>query len=469
MKQQNALPKPALDQLAREQRVMADMHPDADVLTAFCEGALTGAERSQVMEHIARCGDCREVVFLAAPDALSQPAAVEEKAVSSASKPALSWWRRYMPAVAAAAAVVVVGSAVLLQPNLMRSKQQALPAQSASIPSGDVNQKEAASVPERQQIAQDEAADKVTLPNKASEELSTSKKAESLPVGGAISGVVADARKRDEATGNTQVQQQQLMASGPHGPMESKGYSGNYQNMAVTPPQATRVAPGAHGDLEAKGNAYFMSNAAPQVSKEQLRAGTGSAPAAKDQQADATSWRSTAPPMAAPAKAKTENQMSVASAKSSATTGNDKNELVAADVYRAGASDGIIVGSQEPMPSVQASVSQPYRFRIDDDGELQRSAGRDEWKPALAKAQTRVNAVSVLGMNVWAGGSQGRLFHSKDGGDHWTKIQLEAAGKPLGETITSIRFRDQRAGTITTDSGAVWETYDGGAHWRKKR
>ncbi len=125
MKQQNALPKPALDQLAREQRVMGDVHPDADVLTAFCEGALAGTERSRVMEHIARCGDCREVVFLAAPDALSQPAVVEEKAAPSAAKPVLSWWRRYMPAMAAAAAVVVVGSAVLLQPNLMRSRQQA--------------------------------------------------------------------------------------------------------------------------------------------------------------------------------------------------------------------------------------------------------------------------------------------------------------------------------------------------------
>ena len=36
-------------------------HPDPDVLTAFAEQALSAAEREGVLQHLARCGDCREI------------------------------------------------------------------------------------------------------------------------------------------------------------------------------------------------------------------------------------------------------------------------------------------------------------------------------------------------------------------------------------------------------------------------
>src|SRR5579863_730383 len=42
-------------------------HPDADVLTAFSELSLPQTERKTVLEHLARCGECREIVALALP------------------------------------------------------------------------------------------------------------------------------------------------------------------------------------------------------------------------------------------------------------------------------------------------------------------------------------------------------------------------------------------------------------------
>src|SRR6266851_7114134 len=42
-------------------------HPDADLLTAFVEQALLPAERDGVLEHLALCGDCREVTAIALP------------------------------------------------------------------------------------------------------------------------------------------------------------------------------------------------------------------------------------------------------------------------------------------------------------------------------------------------------------------------------------------------------------------
>ena len=48
-------------------------HPDPDVLTAFSERLLPPHERAVVMEHLARCGECRDIVALALPATESVP------------------------------------------------------------------------------------------------------------------------------------------------------------------------------------------------------------------------------------------------------------------------------------------------------------------------------------------------------------------------------------------------------------
>jgi hypothetical protein len=40
-------------------------HPDADVLSAFAEHALSDHERLETLAHLSACADCREIVFLA--------------------------------------------------------------------------------------------------------------------------------------------------------------------------------------------------------------------------------------------------------------------------------------------------------------------------------------------------------------------------------------------------------------------
>ena len=45
----------------------ATEHPDANALTAFAERVLPERERALVFDHLARCGDCRDVVALALP------------------------------------------------------------------------------------------------------------------------------------------------------------------------------------------------------------------------------------------------------------------------------------------------------------------------------------------------------------------------------------------------------------------
>ena len=60
-----SVPKIVRDRLQAEPPAVH--HPDADLLTAFAEQSLPAAERATVLEHLARCGDCRDVVALALP------------------------------------------------------------------------------------------------------------------------------------------------------------------------------------------------------------------------------------------------------------------------------------------------------------------------------------------------------------------------------------------------------------------
>ncbi|MGA3347909.1 MAG: YCF48-related protein [Candidatus Sulfotelmatobacter sp.] len=46
----------------------AGSHPDANLLTAFAERSLAGREHEIVMEHLAACGNCRQLVAIALPE-----------------------------------------------------------------------------------------------------------------------------------------------------------------------------------------------------------------------------------------------------------------------------------------------------------------------------------------------------------------------------------------------------------------
>ena len=102
--------------------LQSDLHPGAESLSAFIEQALRMPERAQILEHIAGCSRCRQIVFL------SQQAAEEAVAPVPTPVPAvgaargtwfrlwsLNWRLAWVPA-AAFALVVAVAVFVHLRP-----------------------------------------------------------------------------------------------------------------------------------------------------------------------------------------------------------------------------------------------------------------------------------------------------------------------------------------------------------------
>src|ERR1700722_2752693 len=92
---------------ARLQSAPRSDHPDADVLNAFAEQSLPPYERALVIEHLSRCGGCREVLALALPEMeeAAAPAVVRRPwfSLPGLSMPILRWG-------AVAAALIVVAS-----------------------------------------------------------------------------------------------------------------------------------------------------------------------------------------------------------------------------------------------------------------------------------------------------------------------------------------------------------------------
>ena len=98
------LPKP-MDDALRTQAPPKE-HPSADLLVAYMEQSLPEAERHSVVSHLAQCGDCRQVLYLASgatEDSLAQQEAV------IAAKKGRRWLPRLVWVGTAAAGLLLVG------------------------------------------------------------------------------------------------------------------------------------------------------------------------------------------------------------------------------------------------------------------------------------------------------------------------------------------------------------------------
>ncbi len=98
-----------------------------------------------------------------------------------------------------------------------------------------------------------------------------------------------------------------------------------------------------------------------------------------------------------------------------------------------------------------------------------KEARKEEKKSRRQAVANQVfRAVAAAGLEVWAGGSGSILYHSMDGGEHWTRVLPSADGVVLRGDITSVQFPDPQHGTVSTSNSEVWTTSDDGQSWRKQ-
>jgi len=119
---------------------------------------------------------------------------------------------------------------------------------------------------------------------------------------------------------------------------------------------------------------------------------------------------------------------------------------------------------EKPQMAIRSVNAARSQWRISSDGHLEHLTSPGSWTTVLTDQPSTFRVVSVVGSNVWAGGSGGTLFHSSDGGQNWSRQPLD------GETgtIISIQFSDAAHGVVTTNGGSRWSTSDGGVSWNKE-
>jgi Photosynthesis system II assembly factor YCF48 len=465
----------------------ADPHPDADLLTAFAERSLAVPERDHILEHLARCGDCRAVVSLALPPQVgSLPLAGTS----------VNWfganWFRSTPLrrsalrwAAVAAGVVLIALIGILQTRRQRSSELAVnvferkqattaPAQSSppashlDVPQARL-QGDQAAVPRAQSAL---AEKKAARPEGAiSQPRANSAAATGGPLGGAAIGSVASGtlnvgRNRNFAFDSSRQNRRSARAPGPNPAPAPKTsvIAGSSQAIEVQTENAlVATQPTAPGQIQDQ----VIQN----ESSEPMQSSADRVGKAKPALAQAS------PALPAPSRYTDSTLMKGGAAvrwtisaggvlqrsPDGGQTWLDVN-IASDDLMRdrRAKTQMATVEVQAELPSEAQSQPQP-------DAKKQAKFKNNEKQPApAAPVIFRALSVSANADEVWAGGSTGALYHTLDGGNSWTRVVPSATGISLTGDILSIQFSDSQNGTVTTSSTEVWTTLDDGQTWHKQ-
>lgn len=414
-------------------------HPDADVLTAFAERSLTERERAGVLEHLAQCGDCRDIVALAVPAAedMAQPQPAFKPSPRWLTWPALRW------------GFVSVGIIAIASVGFVRYKHS----------------REGATV-----------AYRAPAPQPASETKSEPRSA-TAPASSAEAGKPAESRERESAAPGVA----NKIAAG-ESPLPS---------VSIAPSANSGRAISAPAPLQ-----RFQHGPKMAMQWQQQHAVQGAPQSAAKQQVSDEASAQAVPSASEMVEVQNQAVQVEAQAAPPASTGYDS---LSANVARAKPATQPVPSAPVGGPSIGGTMSVSARWTISSSGGLERSYDQGRtWQPvdvngaqgrmdaaramanakeadlsdrALKKASAGsivFRAVAANGAEVWAGGSNGALYHTIDAGNHWTRVVPGAAGTTLTGDITSLEFPDSQHCTASTSTGEVWRTADGGQTWQRQ-
>ena len=471
-------------------RVTPD-HPDADSLTAFAEQTLPERERTVVLEHLAGCAECRDIVALALPATEPVETVTRMPARGWLTWPALRW------GLVAAGVVAIVSVGIVRygqRPEKMASNAPARVDVAANKPADQgpspaVNQDKEKSVAPPASYGMTKKAENLQAPPPAAVADSVSADNSFIydkKTSGAIAPRIPAARPQGESGyGGAGV----VGGALPHGPRLANSLQQSQQNAL----QNQASVPAA--------SSPFEKQQAPGDLTADLHVPAPSEPVQVETQ---------------PAPLETKGQNSGALKDLPPAPQRQNEEYASARIGKAKpvvtaqtASGGPASAPVPPQPSiapVSASSALVLRWTISSNGSLQRSVDQGmTWQvvnvntpPAYLMDATAVQtsgktprakreeagsagkrlkrddsspifrAVAATGADVWAGGSGGALYHSPDAGNHWTRVTPSSSGALLTGDIVSLEFPDTQHGKLSTSAGEIWTTSDAGQTWQKQ-
>jgi hypothetical protein len=464
-------------------RVRPESHPDADTLTAYVERLLPAAERNQVLEHLAACSHCREVAALALPD----PVADQEIAatvVPAARRWGFLWSPRFR--IAASLATVIIVAMVLFEirpkpeerafvsppsgGNAATKEKQPAPGVAraetpAQPPANFAGGKALSSMNDAisNAGAASALADNKTAPPAAMARHSSATSS-SQPVVMALAGTPSrsDYVNQDFFANNAS-------ADGASGAVIVSGAVGELP--PAPPPRTSNQFPPTtfnaansmiFADMPTQNTGtQTVRIVAPPSSSSHWGLTTLSALAPKAKRV-LTGRRTPAISMGASSFAmggagQLNPNVSEAAAAAPALE-NGANALEQSGAFRGHA---LSDASSTAKAAMRESTPSPWRV---SGGRLVRPGEAGTWVAAsCAGSETmEFTTVSAHGNDIWAGGANAALIHSRDGGATCERITLGASA--IG-TIVRIEARGAVV-QVKSSSGQSWSSQDGGKTWK---
>ncbi len=429
-------------------------HPDANLLGGFVEHSLTSRERSLVLHHLAQCAQCREQVSLALP---KLEAEVARGGVAAARRwpgwlrwPALRW------GLLVASLVIMGGVALLRRPPARRielaSRANVAPRPPAPLPSdvviGAAPSKAAKPASQPSQETGDESALSLRQMKKALKEKQA--------------GEAQFAMRALEAAQPSQAPMAARVPVEAFPPSPKAINSGGSKQpstaiVAQAPPPAPPPVPGA---APAQGQ--------PAQQAPDLIVG----PQAKSAEAPRSPEDGKGKTLGGPVGGTLEGVVPAASAETAS------RETVHHLISRPKASRAMVAKTESgpapaPIsaggPSANFSTRTPADWSISASGRVQRSLdGRKTWEELDVDKNVVFRAIFAAGPDVWLGGTKGALYHSTDGGQHWTRVNITTGSTTVTDDVVRIEFKDAQHGTVKTAAHDTWTTLDVGQHWQRQ-
>ena len=438
------LPKIVRDRLGRAAGGASALdHPDANLLTGFVERSLTERERGLVLGHLVQCAQCREQVSLALPKLEAEMAGVGGGVVRGWLRwPVLRWGLLV-------ASLAIMGTVALVRQPPARRMELASRANVEAPPS-------AASLPS--DITVGAAPAKAARPASPPGTGLTKRKPQNND----------ELALRFEATAQKAAPNRKVVP--PQLKQKVLSYEASLTSKAPMAPSAPAQAPNASPNAIELGSSNQTSNAA--VARA-LPPPAATAPITPTQGQPAhqaldflPSPQSKQTPTAhAPEGEPVPGQV----------PGSAKSSPQLADSLATPRPPQATLFKHAP-PAVSpttsgALASSPFTadWSISASGKVQRSRdGRKSWEELDVDKNVVFRVVSAVGPDVWLGGSKGALYHSSDGGQHWTRVNITTGSTTVTDDVIHIEFKDARHGTVGTAAGDSWTTSDTGEHWQKQ-
>ena len=437
-------------------------HPDPDTLTAFAEQLLSAAERGRVIQHLAECGHCREVVALSLPELEVQPVAVP-----AATRRPLFWALGVRWGSLAAAVIIAITLGVLRPWEHTGPAPQNMAQKAASSQEPTPAAQPTPSIVVSSPSPAKPGSSETDLNRNAGAGVTTSQpapRAGGIP--GMVGGTAATAAANAEARPRAAATRADLRV-GSGGPSQEFVNSNTLSNLANNNAVLDKELPSAPAPRMAGGQPALRRG--PPVTSESIIVSTMNVPVDSAKAEEAA-----VPPPAAGGN--TLNESKTAFVKKMIVTAKDKVTAVgkvhpptATNSFSTSFSpsfstSGTRLATSDAGSAGNQKIADQFYWKISPDGKLFKSDDLSQWHEAYPQAQElKLNVVVKNGSDIWAGGNRLTLIHSWDGGETWQKL---AVAQPGTGDINDIKIGDSDNDVqVKTTNGQTFVSHDKGKTW----